>query len=514
MARAMLLPSQFFASKDDNTDKVEDKSRDWEAGWTASSRSSKFYATVQTSPSPCSALPLAHLKTPAEMGCFPENVVIIGAGLAVSRIPVILHHSRPENTEHIQQGTALALSFSNQGIPTKIYESRAPDAPEIASGVILTPNGLQVLDKLGVFSRITSRCWKSEYRTYKNDKDETIRKVLITNESLYGYKNHRIWRRLLLAEMKLMLAERGVDIEYHSRFEDIVSEDKDRVVFRINGREEQSSMLVGADGIYSSVRKYIAPNISPEYTGVMGILTHIHRNTVTWPYPDYEPACTIQGKPGAFFTMPEDPEAREIMVGMQVKHPDQSRAEWEALSADKGKLADYYRAGYDQWHDTAKQIIDQVCANKEALYLWRFLRMPKIEKWFSETGRVLIVGDAAHAIPPSSGQGVNQALEDVHALTLLLEKSSNLLYALTKWQAMRQARIDAVFDWATNGTNVQRLPEAERQKLIAEAKQKDPNAKESRDEMQWLYQLNLDEEVGRSINTSPTKDISQANGTS
>lgn len=385
------------------------------------------------------------------------------------------------------------MSFSDQGIPTRIYESRAPDAPELASGVILTPNGLKVLDKLGVFSRITSRCWKSEFRTYKNDRDETTRKVLITNESLYGYKNHRIWRRLLLAEMKLMLAERDVEIQYNAKFEGVTSEDRNGVVFRVAGQEEQSSMLVGADGIYSSLRKYIAPGISPEYTGVMGIVTHIHRNTVRWPYPSYEPAFTVQGKPGAFFTMPEDPEAKEIMVGMQVKHSDQSRAEWEAMSADKDKLVEYYRAGYHDWHNTAKQIIDQVCLNKESAYLWPYLRMPQIRKWFSETGRVLLVGDAVHALPPSSGQGVNQALEDVYTLTLLLSKSADLIPALTKWQSMRQERIDAVFDWATNGANVQRLPEAERQKIMAEAKLKNPHATQDRDDMGWLYNLDLRE---------------------
>lgn len=292
-----------------------------------------------------------------------------------------------------------------------------------------------------------------------------------------------------------MLAERDIKIEYHARFEGVVEEHEDRVTFKVNGREESTSMLVGTDGIYSSVRRYIAPDIKPEYTGVLGVLAHIHRNTVKWPYPDFEPACTIQGKPGAFFTMPEDPEAREIMVGMQVKHPDQSRAEWEAMSADKDKMVDYFRTGYDDWHNTAKQIIDQVSVSKESLYLWPFLRMPMIEKWYSKTGRVLLLGDAAHAIPPSSGQGVNQALEDVYGLTLILRRSDDLLSALRSWQAMRQKRIDAVFDWATNGTNVQRLPEADRLKLLAENKLKNPNASGISDDMSWLYQFNLEDEV-------------------
>ena len=193
---------------------------------------------------------------------------------------------------------------------------------------MLTPNGLRVLDSLGVFERITDRCWKSTHRTYKNDKDETTKKVLIANKELYGYPNHRIWRRLLLAEMKLMLQERRIEIQYNSKFDSIVREDRNGVVFSINGEEKRASLLAGTDGIYSAVRKYLHPDIQPEYTGVIGTLAHIHRDTVKWPYPDYEPACTVQGKPGAFFMMPEDPDAEEVMVGLQVRRPESTRAEW------------------------------------------------------------------------------------------------------------------------------------------------------------------------------------------
>lgn len=400
---------------------------------------------------------------------------------------------KPDTT--FSQGTALGIAFHQRNIPVRIYESRAPDASEVASGIILTPNGLGILDKLGVFERITDRCWKAEYRTYKNDKDETTKKTLIANEQLYGYKNHRLWRRLLLAEMKLMLKERKVEIKYNSRFEGIVREDESGVVFSINGQEESASMLVGADGIYSSVRKYLDPEIQPEYTGTLGAIAHIYRDTVKWPYPDYEPAFTLQGKAAAFFTMPEDPEAKEIMVGKQVQRPEATKAEWKALAADKDQLCEFFRVGYDQSHDTARQIIDQVCAAKESIYLWPFLKMPKLHSWFSSKGRVLIVGDAAHAIPPSSGQGTNQALEDVQGLILMLSSSNELLAALRMWQDMRQKRIDLVWDWATNTTNVLRMSEEERNRLIQEGKIKDPKSNVNFDDMRWLYQLDLEKEV-------------------
>lgn len=410
------------------------------------------------------------------MSALPKDVTIVGAGLA---------------------GTALAIAFQQQSVPCRIYESRSPQAPEVASGIILTPNGLRILDQLGVLARIAPRCWKVTHRTFKNDKDETTRKILIANEELYGYRNHRVWRRWLLEEMKLMLAELKIPIVYNSKFEGIVSDTIGGVTFRINGKEETASMLVGTDGIYSSVRKYLAPEIRPEYTGVLGLIGHIKTDSVRWPYPDYEKQFTLQGKPGAFFTMPENAEGSEIMVGYQIQHPDQSRAEWESLVADKDRLCEFVRRGYDEWHDTGRQIIDQVCAEKHLLYAWPFLRMPKLERWYSSTGKVIILGDAAHAIPPSSGQGTNQAMEDIYSLMLLLKNSTDVLKALGTWQELRQARINVVFDWATNSTNVQRLPEAERNRLIKEGKAKDPKTTQDFDNMGWLYKLDLNEEISR-----------------
>lgn len=292
-----------------------------------------------------------------------------------------------------------------------------------------------------------------------------------------------------------MLRERKIEIAYSSRYEGIVDESEDRIGFRINGKEEHAQMLVGADGIFSSVRKYIDPDVRPGYTGILGCIAHIHRDTVKWPMPDYEPACTIQGKSGALVTMPEDPEAHEIMVAVQRQWPDQTRAQWEALAADKDMLCEFFRKGYDDWHDTGKQIIDQVCAAKENIYAWPYMRMPKLKTWYSRTGRVVILGDAAHAVPPSSGQGVNQALEDVHSLLLFLNKTTDRLVALRLWQKMRETRIDMVYDRFTTATNVERMSEAERKQLIQEGKAKDLNSNPDRDDMRWLYQLNLEQDV-------------------
>lgn len=355
-----------------------------------------------------------------------------------------------------------------------------------------------MLSRLGVFTRIESRCYIATHRVFVNDRDEITKKTEVADIARFGFRNHRIWRALLLAEMRAMLQERGVEIVFDSKFNGIVTEHPDDgVTFLINAVPVQASLLVGADGIYSSVRTYLAPDVVPQYTGLVGVLCHIPRASVAWPSPDYAKNATIQGSPGAIFFIPEDPGAETIMTGVQIAHPQPTRAGLETLQSDKAQLVDFYRRGYNAWGPTARSLIDAVAARADACYIWPYMRLPVLERWASVHARVLLVGDAAHALPPSSGQGVNQALEDVWALTLLLtapaarRRGPSLGPALEFWQAMRQKRIDAVDDWATNVNNVSRLPEAERTRLSDEGKLKT----EGVDDMGWLYTPTLEGDV-------------------
>lgn len=403
-----------------------------------------------------------------------KNIAVIGAGLG---------------------GCAAALALSKQGIPVQVYESRSNHSKVLHSGVVLSPNGLRVLDHLGVYDRIKDKCYTSNYRTFKNDRDETVKKVISADAALHGFCNHRLWRSILLDEMKAMLAEQGVAIHYDAKFEGIDSENKDGVTFSVSGSQQASSLLIASDGIHSTVRKHIAPDIEPYYTGTTGVLCHVPRAAVDWPCEEYERNATIQGKPSAIFFIPEDPQARVIMTGIQVHYPEQSRTDLDQLQRDKDQLVSFYTKGYDEHGPTAKSIIDAVVDNKKSCYIWPFLKMPKLNRWYSNSGRIVLMGDAAHALPPSSAQGVNQALEDAYTLTLVLSgvhdrSDLKLSEALATWQSHRQARIDAIFDWAMNVTNVSRLSHDERAQLQAAGKL----GKESNDDMSWLYGYDAEQE--------------------
>ncbi len=72
--------------------------------------------------------------------------------------------------------------------------------------------------------------------------------------------------------------------------------------------------------------------------------------------------------------------------------------------------------------------------------------MPMVENWMSPSRRIILIGDAAHAMPPHGGQGGGVSAEDAETLACVLAKgganSSNTL--LEKWQAHRIERVNRI----------------------------------------------------------------------
>lgn len=359
--------------------------------------------------------------------------------------------------------------------------------------MVITPNGCRVLDELGILDRVASKSYRSEYNIIKNERDETVEKVRVASKESHGYPYHRLYRLTLLRALKSMLSERNIPVFYDSKFEKIISDTADGVIFQVSGKKEKASVVVGCDGIHSSVRHYLT-NTEPEYTGVLCVYGHIPTASVQWPDEDFKNGCTIQGKPGGLFMIPEVADMSELMVGTQFPYTEQDREGWDSLNANKGLLCSLLRKDYHQWHNTAMTILDQLSEHSQGLLSWPFYAMPRLTTWASSSGRVVMIGDAAHAMPASSGQGVNQALEDALSLAMVLSSTrmnATLPVALEFWHSWRQSKIDKVLQMAKT-TNFKRMPEAERLELLRnQTADSSGRGQATQDPFGWLFDLDL-----------------------
>ncbi|KAE8151524.1 hypothetical protein BDV25DRAFT_128693 [Aspergillus avenaceus] len=353
----------------------------------------------------------------------PTNIAIIGAGLS---------------------GLTLALALHRNSIPCTVYEARM--APlDIGGAIMLSPNALRILDTLGAYARIRSQAYEFDHLFFRSAKNELVDSYEFGSER-YGYHGLRVYRNVLIRELSAMVTEREIPIQYGKKFLHVVSENESSVTWAFDdGTTEMASCLIGADGIHSRVRKYLYPEMEPTFTNAMGVTATVP--TAQLRVPDgYELPVTIMNpNHGAFVIAPQLSDGSEVLIGRQKRAPQLDRDGWDRLLSDKQWCIDFLRDGVNDFPEIVQHAVSDIDPHK--INLWPFYVVPKLDRWSSRLGRVAILGDAAHAIPPSAGQGINQAFEDVYTLSLIMagagtEMSFNI--GLTIWQQRRQERVDKI----------------------------------------------------------------------
>jgi 2-polyprenyl-6-methoxyphenol hydroxylase-like FAD-dependent oxidoreductase len=391
-----------------------------------------------------------------------EEVAIIGAGLS---------------------GLTLALALHQQGIKATVFESRS--APlNIGGAVMLSPNALKVLDALGLYQNVRSKGYNFDLLEMQKVTGEVVETYEFGGIDKYQYQANRIYRHELIDVILSEIKTKDISVMYGQRFYRVVEETDDFVTWEsADGTQHTAKLLVGADGIHSSVRKYLYPNLVPKFTGMGGISAAVPANQVIHSGGKIDKPLTIiaEGK-GAFVVAPQKADASEIFFGKQKHMTERDREGWDAMFADKEKLVKLLQEGSEAFGQIAITATKNISHNK--INVWPFYVIPPLDNWTSDKRRVVIVGDGAHAIPPSAGQGINQAFEDVYMFALLLAESSKgkveFAEALKFWQTYRQGRVDKVLQ-LNKQIDMRRMPKDTNSK-------QDGSDEEVPFDLAWLYE--------------------------
>lgn len=423
----------------------------------------------------------------------PFHVAIIGAGLS---------------------GLTLALALHQQNIPSTIYESR-PAPLNIGGAVMLSPNALRVLDALGLYhSPIKPQGYSFDVLHFRSaatgDLTETYE---FGDEEKYGYRALRIYRHVLITALldeieknkkKAEEGSSGIEIRFGRKFTHVVEDTMEGgngggsgVTFALDdGTTQTASLLVGADGIHSRVRKYLYPDLPLRFIGMAGITAAVPTSQLALPQDYHIPVTLVSPTHGAFVVAPQEPDGSEVLIGKQRRvDPElvRDRAAWERFTGDKADAVRFLKAGNEVFGDIAENATSRI-DNPDKVNIWPFFVVPRLERWTSPSRRVIILGDAAHAIPPSAGQGINQAFEDVYMLALLLKgagvateegsegrkEKSLLREGLAFWQAYRQERIDRILE-LNKQIDMRRMPSDDA--VIGEGS----GAVREEFDLEWLY---------------------------
>ncbi|PQE15534.1 salicylate hydroxylase protein [Rutstroemia sp. NJR-2017a WRK4] len=395
------------------------------------------------------------------MATSSSEVAIIGSGLS---------------------GLALALSLHHNKIPCRVYESR-PAPLNIGGAIMLSPNALRILNTLGVYERIRSKGYNFDILEFKDTTGKLLEVQEFGGEAKYGFRGLRIYRHIVIDALVELLKERNIPVYYGKKYSHIVSEGEKIVWEFTDGERAEADLLVGADGIHSSVRKYIYPDIEPVFTGMAGIAAAVPSSQLRLPEGELPTPVTILSPKGAFILAPQAHDASEVLIAKQFRSEAKDREGWKTFADDEEATVKFLQSNNELFPEIVQNAVSKI--DFKTINVWPFYVVPQLEKWHSEGCRVVILGDAAHAIPPSAGQGVNQAFEDVYALGLLLGgmgKEMRMEEALRKWEGYRQKRVERVLA-LTKQVDLRRVPESRGEQTLEPL------------EVGWLYNVDIEEDV-------------------
>ncbi|MEX2036727.1 MAG: FAD-dependent monooxygenase, partial [Xanthobacteraceae bacterium] len=139
-----------------------------------------------------------------------------------------------------------------------------------------------------------------------------------------------------------------------------------------------------------------------------------------------------------------------------------------------------FKAQFKGWHPAIQAIID--AADKDECYRWSLFNRPPIRDW--STGRVTLLGDAAHPTLPYLAQGAVMAIEDSAVLTRALATSNSIPEALQLYQRNRVERTARIVLQSSANRELFHL------RSVAEIRARFAGRDEGEERNRWLYSYN------------------------
>lgn len=305
-------------------------------------------------------------------------------------------------------GLSLALALSRKGLPSRILERRSQPA-EAGAGIQLGPNAMGVLGRLGISEAIEQFAGRPEAIEVADGMSGRRLAVLPLGRSIaqrFGTP-YRVMRRADL-HTALMAACRTEGLEITSGFEVADWDDGEgRIeVASSSGATATGAALVGADGLWSAVRRKLAPGGALIYSGKMAARTVIAAEaagsrfardvTGVWVARDAHVVHypVRAGREIAVVVIVDEARPREGWGG-----EIDTEAVLSRVAHFAPELVAFLRAGRD-WRS------------------WSLYDPIPLRTW--TRGRVVLTGDAAHPILPFLAQGGALAIEDAETLASLI----------------------------------------------------------------------------------------------
>src|SRR4051812_25491754 len=342
-------------------------------------------------------------------------------------------------------GLSLGLALRERGLTADVYE-QAAELTEIGAAIALSANATREYARLGLLDELAAASTIPTELIYRHWRDGgRIAAHPVRNDNAYVGRFGAPYFGIHRADLQRTLSGAfGVEnLHLGCRLGNIVEDASSVVLEFANGRVEHADIVVGADGVRSTVRRWVTGADESVYSGTSAFRGIVPTNNL----PSLPDPYAIQ------FWMGPDAHLLHYAIGGAGESVNFfAVVETPRIWLHEGSVAQVHEdvpvASFRGWHPAVTEMIRAA----ESPIRWGLFTVRPLLRWYR--GRVVILGDAAHGMLPHQGQGANTSIEDAFALARFLAETEqdDLDTTFSRYQSMRRGRTRAIqrSSWVTS----------------------------------------------------------------
>lgn len=332
-------------------------------------------------------------------------------------------------------GTVAAIALHDAGFAPVIHEAHDRAADERGAFLTVAVNGLAALRTLGLDPAVLFAAgFPTPAMALCNSAGRRLAELPLGGPTPDGMTTTTIRRADLYLALRGDAERRGIPLAYGKRLTAVTRTPAGVTARFADGTEAGGDLLVGADGLHSRTRVALDPAApTPRYLGLLN----------GGGFTSGPVAAALRGEPGvmqmafgrrAFFGWATAPDDSVWWFANPPRRRPADPGEWTP-AAWRAELLELFAAD-------AVPAAELIRASDEIVGPWNTWDLPRVPVWRDD--RTILIGDAAHAVSPSSGQGASMAIEDAVTLGRCLRARSDLAAALADYEGLRRDRVEKV----------------------------------------------------------------------
>jgi 2-polyprenyl-6-methoxyphenol hydroxylase-like FAD-dependent oxidoreductase len=330
-------------------------------------------------------------------------------------------------------GPVVAMALQRAGIEATVHEAHPAPAGDVGAWLGVQVNGLDALRAVDAEEAVRAAGFPTHAIQFRSWTGRVLGTLPTGDPSAGRPAGISLRRSDLYRVLHAEALRRDIGIRYGSRLTDVHDTGDAVTAVFADGHTETADLLVGADGVRSAVRTLVDPGCPPpRFVPVLntaGYSTHVPAGAevgrLTMVFGRRGFAGYLAAPAGGTWWFANPPLDREPPDGEVAGTSD---LRWRALL-------------YDLHRRDRSPLVALVEATPGTLRGWTTYDVPTVRRW--SRGRVVLVGDAAHATSPAAGQGSSLAMEDAVVLARCL-RDLPVGEALRVYEDLRRARAERV----------------------------------------------------------------------